>query len=112
MTPRERWLAAFVAGIVFLLLNLFALKLVFGKQAELRSELASKKLAWMALETLASQKEVWTKRDAWLQATQPQLKSREMAGVEMLDQVRLIAKKNNVTLLNPDNRRLRKNVFL
>jgi hypothetical protein len=101
MTPRERWLAAAVAGTLFLIVNLFALKLFMTKQAALRSDLASKNLQMTALETLSAQRNLWTKRDAWLQARQPALASREMAGVELLDQVRTLAKKSEVTILNP-----------
>jgi len=101
MTSRERWLAAIVAGVVFLFLNLFLLKLIFTKEAALQSDLRSKQLAWAALETLSSQKELWTKRDAWLQEKQPVLGSKEMAGVELLEQVRALAKKQDVAILNP-----------
>lgn len=102
MTPRERWLAAAVAGVLFLILNVFALKLFLTKQAGLRSDLASKRLQWTALETLSAQRELWTKRDAWLQARQPTLQgSREMAGVELLEEVKAIAKQSDVAIVNP-----------
>ncbi len=101
MTPRERWLAAIVASIVFFLVNLVLLKLVLVKQAALRSELASTELSLSALETLSSQKELWTKRDEWLRATQPRLASTEMAGVELLEQVRAAAKTTGVEIVNP-----------
>ncbi len=101
ITPRERWLASIVAGIVFLLANLALVRGVVVKQAALRSELAGKNLEWSALETLSAQKELWVKRDAWLRDKQPPVGNPEMSGVEFLEQIQALAAKTGVSIINP-----------
>jgi Tfp pilus assembly protein PilO len=101
MTRREKILAAGVGSVLFILLNLFLLSFFFGKQATLRADLAIKQDSFQTASTLLSERELWTKRDAWLRAKQPKLVDESGAGVELLNEIKDAAKKSDATLENP-----------
>jgi hypothetical protein len=101
MTPREKMLGALVAGVVFVLLNIVLLSSFLKKQAQSRIDLAGKIEEWKTTQVLLSERELWLKRDDWLQKKQQKLANEGSAGVELLDFTKDIAKKNEVILENP-----------
>lgn len=101
MSRRERVLAFGVGGIVFLLLNLFLLSAIARKQTSLRNELSTRRNDWISIQQLLSERELWTKRDAWLDSKQPKLTNETTDYVQLLDQLRDLAKQHDMTLENP-----------
>ena len=102
MTPRERFLSTAVATVVFVLLNIVVAGGLLKKQARLRAELAQKTSDLRLMQTLFEERELWSKRDAWLQEKQPKLTNEGSAGVDLLDEIKAVAKANDLPPLeNP-----------
>ena len=100
LSSRERTLAMAVGCIVFVLLNLLLLSAFAQRNTALRTELADRRIEWAAMRQLLNEQGLWAARDAALTARQPKLANENAAGVELLDLVRALAKKNDVTLEN------------
>jgi Tfp pilus assembly protein PilO len=101
LSKREKILAALVFGIFFLLINLFMLSNFFRQQRLLHSSLAARQNDLNNIQMMLSERELWERREAWLQNKQPKMTSEGSAGVQLLDQVRQIARATEVTLENP-----------
>ena len=101
MSRRERILAAIVAGAFALIIFIVVIKFVIEKQALLRSQLVSKRTELASLEALAAERDTWAARNEWIDATQPKLKNRSGAGVQLLEEVKGVARENDIVLENP-----------
>jgi hypothetical protein len=100
MNQRERFLAAIVAGIVFLLINLYVWGRLFGTLDAARTELAELKTTRKTQEIYIKERDLWNKRAEWLKQQQPVLKGPGEAST-LLDQIKGIAGKHNVLIENP-----------
>jgi hypothetical protein len=100
MNRRERLLSASVAGVLFLLLNLFIWSWLFGMAGRARTELAAQRAARKQQSVYLKEKNLWAKRDQWLQQKQPSLKNAAEAS-SFLDQLKQIAGKYNILIENP-----------
>jgi hypothetical protein len=100
MTQREKLLASIVAGVLFLLINLFIWSWLFGMVGHTRAELATRKAARAEQSVYVREKAIWTKRDEWLRKNQPELKNESEAS-SLLDQLKQVAGKYNVLIENP-----------
>ncbi|MEA3189019.1 MAG: hypothetical protein QOD99_2849 [Chthoniobacter sp.] len=101
LSGRERLLATVVIGAVFIVLNLVLFKTFLRKQSDLRQQLTSRKAELNSMQILLSERDLWKERDAWLAATQPKMANENTAGVELLETIRALAKKHDVTLERP-----------
>jgi Tfp pilus assembly protein PilO len=101
LSARERALALLVGAAVFLLITLLLLNFLFRQHARLRNELSQKQTTWQATQTLFGEREMWERRDLWLQQNHPRLENPGSAGVQLLDQIKQAAKENGVQLENP-----------
>lgn len=100
MNRRERILSVSVAGVLFLLLNLFVWSWLFGVAGRARTELAAMKAARKQQSIYLKEKNLWAKRNQWLQQKQPSLKNAAEAST-FLDQLKQIAGKYNILIENP-----------
>lgn len=100
MNPRERLLAWIVAGAMFVLLNLLILSWLFGALGRARAELAARKATRTEQGIYMRERDLWMKRDQWIQQHQPTLKNPAEASV-LLDELKQIAGKYNVLIENP-----------
>ena len=100
MNPRERLLAWIVAGALFALLNLLILSWLFGALSRARVELTARKAARAEQALYMKERDLWIKRDQWIQQHQPTLKNPAEASV-LLDELKQIAGKYNVLIQNP-----------
>jgi hypothetical protein len=100
LSSREKVLAYAVGGIVLVLLNLVLLSAFARKNIALRAELEERKSEWSEIQETLAGRDLWAARDAALTAKQPKLVNENAAGVELLDLVRVLAKKRNVALEN------------
>jgi hypothetical protein len=100
MNPRERVLSWIVAGTVFVLLNLWILSWILGALSGAHKEAAARraKLAEQAL--YVKERDLWMKRDEWIQKHQPVLKNPAEASA-LLEQLKEVAGKYNVLIENP-----------
>jgi Tfp pilus assembly protein PilO len=101
LTRSETILAGTTGALVFLLLNFILLSNFFKGQARLRADIISKTGQLQALQTLVAEHELWNKREAWLLEKQPKLSNENSAAVQLLDQIKQVAKSNDVLLENP-----------
>jgi hypothetical protein len=100
MSQRERIMTLAVAGILFLLINIFIWRWLLGTISGSRSELAARKATRSEQTVYMRERELWAKRDQWVQKTQPTAKGAEEAS-NLLEQLKQIAGKYNIVIENP-----------
>ena len=100
MNPRERLLAWIVAGAMFVLLNLVILSWLLGALGRARTDLTARKAARAEQATYVKERDLWAKRDQWIQQHQPTFKNPAEASA-LLDQIKQVASKYNVLIQNP-----------
>jgi hypothetical protein len=100
MNPRERVLSLIVAGTVFVLLNLWILNWILGAVSSAQKEMAARKSKLAEQALYVKERDLWTKREDWLQKHQPELKDPAEASA-LLDQLKEVAGKYNVLVENP-----------
>ena len=100
MSQRERIMTLAVASILFLFTNIFIWSWLLGTISGSRSELATRKATRLEQTVYLRERDLWAKRDQWLQKTQPVLKGAEEAST-LLDQLKQIAGKYNIVIENP-----------
>ncbi len=100
MNRRERILLLGVGGVVILLLNIFIWSALLGTARGARADLASRKTVRTQQLVFLKERKMWEKREEWLKANQPSLKSPVEAST-LLDQLKQVASKHNVQLENP-----------
>jgi len=100
MSQRERIMTLAVAGILLLLINIFIWRWLLGTISGSRNALAVRKANRSEQTVYLRERELWAKRDQWLQKTQPTLKGAEEAST-LLDQLKQISGKYNIVIENP-----------
>ena len=100
MNQRERTMTLVISGILFLLINLFVWRVVLSSISNSRRELADRKTTRSEQVVYMREKELWAKREQWLEKTQPAMKGAEEAS-NLLDQLKQVAGKYNVLIENP-----------
>src|SRR5438552_14663405 len=95
MSQRERLMTLAVAGSLFLLVNLFIWRWLSGTISTSRRELASRKATRSEQTVYMKERDLWARRDQWVQKTQPTLKGAEEAS-NLLDQLKENAGKYNI----------------
>lgn len=100
MNQRERLMTLAIAAILFLLINIFLWRTVLGSIANSRRELAACKATRAEQVVYMKERELWAKREEWLEKTQPMLKGAEEPS-NLLEQVKQVAGKYNILIENP-----------
>jgi hypothetical protein len=100
MNRRERILSWIVAGAIIVLLNLVIWSWLFGALGRARAELAERKAARAKQAVYVKERDLWTKRDAWLRQHQPTLKNAAEAST-LLDELKQVAGKYSILIENP-----------
>ena len=100
MSQRERIMTLVVAGILFLLINIFIWRWLLGTISGSRNQLSARKATRSEQTVYLRERELWAKRDQWLQKTQPTLKGAEETST-LLEQLKTIAGKYNIVIENP-----------
>jgi hypothetical protein len=101
MTARERALATIVGIVAFLMVSYFVVDYFLKNQTRLRTDLERNTAALALMHRQLGERAMWDRRDAWLQGKQPKLNSSEdVAGGQLLENVKEIAKKNAVQIGN------------
>ena len=100
MNRRERILATVVAGIVFLLINLYVWGKLFSSLDQARADLEARRNTRKVQEVYIKERALWEKRAQWLKEHQPVLKGPGEAST-LLDEIKQIAGKHNVLIENP-----------
>lgn len=99
LTPREKRLAVILTGAIFLLLNLFVVTYLIGRQAalekrrtSLRNE-QSKAAGWLA------QREMWLQREKWMNEKQPKLQTVGQANSALLESLQTSARGHDINIV-------------
>ena len=100
MNRREQIMTLAIAGVLFVLINLFVWRLLLGSIGNSRRQLAARKTTRNEQKVYLRERELWKKRDEWLQETQPAMKGAEEPST-LLDQLKQIAGKYNIPIENP-----------
>jgi len=100
MNQRERMMTLVISAILLLLVNILVWRWVLGTIGNSRRELSARKATRAEQNVYMRERELWAKRDEWLQKTQPTLKGAEEAS-NLLEQLKQIAGKYNILVENP-----------
>ena len=100
MNRREQIMTLAITGVLFVLINLFLWRVLLGGISRSRSELAARKATRNEQVVYMRERELWKKRDEWLQKTQPAMKGAEEAST-LLEQLKQVASKYNILIENP-----------
>jgi len=101
MNQRERILASVVAAIVFLLVNLAGWSWITGAISGSHEELAARQQTRLEQSVFLKERELWAKRQQWLEQHQPAYKGEGEASTLLDAQIRPIAAKYTILLENP-----------
>ena len=101
MNRRERTLSLLVAGVVFLLINIFVWGWLLGAMTRARADMTQRRLKRKEQEILIKERDMWTQRDQWLQQHQPTFNGASEASTLLEQQLRPVAAKYNILLENP-----------
>lgn len=100
MNQRERMMTLSITAILFLLINIFVWRMVLGSISNSRRELASRRSTRAEQVVYMKEKDLWAKREQWLEKTQPPMNGAEEAS-NLLDQLKQVAGKYDVLVENP-----------
>ena len=100
MSRREQIMTLAIAGLLFVLINLFVWRLLLGSISSSRRELAARRATRNEQTVYLRERELWKSRDEWLKKTQPDMKGAEEAS-NLLEQLKQIAGKYNIVIENP-----------
>ncbi len=98
LTQRERLLTLIVAGAVFFVANLVAIRFLLNSYSTLMSHYAEDHRNLILLRALADQHGTWTQRNDWLKSTQPVLNNRDRAATALYEQLQGIARARQVVV--------------
>ena len=101
LSSREKNLATIVGSVAFLFANFLLVDWYWKSCQRMKADIASKTRQLRQMQTLTADLSFWEQRHTWLQATQPTLENADTAGVQLLNQVKDVAKKHGVLLENP-----------
>lgn len=100
MNRREQIMTLAIAAILFFLVNLFLWRSLLGSIGNSRRELATRTATRNEQIVYLREKELWKKRDEWLQKTQPTMKGAEETST-LLEHLKQIAGKYSILIENP-----------
>ena len=101
MNHRERVLASLVAGVLLLFINVFGWSWIMGAIARSQEDLKTKQQARLEESIFLKERDLWTKRQQWLEQHQPIYKGEGEASTLLDSQIRPIAAKYTILIENP-----------
>jgi uncharacterized membrane protein YgaE (UPF0421/DUF939 family) len=107
ISARERVLVAIVGVAAAVFLTFIVIDYFLKNQTRLQTDLARNTAAIGAMRRQLAEKPLWDQREAWLQEKQPKLTmSEDVAGNQLLNHVKELAKKNSVQIVTQSLGRL------
>ena len=101
MNQRERILLLAIAGLVFVLLNLLIWSWLLGAIGRAHAGLVARKATRKEQTVYIKERDLWTKRDQWLQQHQPVFNGAGEASTLLEQQLKPVAAKYNILIENP-----------
>jgi hypothetical protein len=101
MSKREKTLAFFVGGVLFVLLNVVLLRFFLRNHTELRENIAKTQGQIDTLKRRDSERAMWAERDMWLTASMPVIGDDQVATRELGFFIKEVAQKHGVLIETP-----------
>jgi lipid A disaccharide synthetase len=101
LNPREKIMLGIIGAALAVLLSMVLLRFFLGKNAELNAQLAATRSKVEILRKRESERELWEKRDQWLNTKMPRLGDADVANKALRESILAIAKTHTVTLEAP-----------
>ena len=101
MNPREKLLLGAVAVMAGVLLNFYLVNVFVANRAQFRTQLSTAGATVDLLRKRESERDLWSKRDAWLTQKLPKLGDTDVANKTLRESVLDVAKKHSVILEAP-----------
>ena len=101
MNKREKFLLTITAAVIGVLVNFYLIKFFVSQRADLTRDLAVTQGKIETLKKRETERELWSKRDAWLNEKLPVLGDSDVASKALRESVLEIAKKHGVILEAP-----------
>ena len=102
LTPRERILIYIIAGVLFAVGNLALLSSLKNRHLRTQADLAQKQSEIKSLKMILAESDQSRARQDWLNAKQPRLTNPEQTRVQLLEQIKEVARANEVLLESPE----------
>ena len=100
MNRREQMMTLAISAILFVLINLFVWRMLLASIGSSGRERAERKRIRNEQVVYLREKELWAKREEWLEKTQPPMKGAEEAST-LLEQLKQVAGKYDILIENP-----------
>jgi hypothetical protein len=101
LNQRERVLASIVGGVLLLLVNIFGWSWIIGAISLSHEELAVRQQTRLEQSVFLKERDLWAKRQQWLEQHQPAYKGEGEASTLLDSQIRPIAAKYTILIENP-----------
>ena len=101
MNKREKFLLTVTAVVVGVLVNFYLIKFFLSNRTDLTRQLALTQVKIDTLKKRETERELWSKRDAWLNEKLPVLGDSDVASKALRESILDIAKQHTVTLEAP-----------
>ena len=101
MNKREKFLLTVTAAVIGVLVNFYLFRYFLSARGDLTRSLAMTQSKIETLKKRETERELWAKRDAWLDQKLPVLGDPDVASKALRESVLGIAKKHTVTLEAP-----------
>ncbi len=101
MNKREKFLLTVTAVVVGVLVNFYLVKFFLANRTDLARQLAMTQAKVDTLKKRESERELWSRRDAWLNEKLPVLGDPDVASKALRESILELAKKHTVTLESP-----------
>lgn len=101
MNKREKFLLTLTALVVGVLVNFYLIKFFLSNRADLSRQLMVTQSKIDTLKKRESERELWMRREAWLNEKLPVLGDPDVASKELRESILELAKKHTVTLESP-----------
>ncbi len=101
MNQRERILAGLVVGVLFLLINFFGWSWLMGAITRSHADLAAHRQARLEETVFLKERELWKKRQQWVDQHQPVYKGAGEASSLLEDQIKPVAARHTMLIENP-----------
>src|SRR5882762_4044711 len=101
LNQRERIMVCVIGAALAVFVNVFLIRFFLSNKAELSEQLAGTRKKIEMLRKRESERELWSRRDAWLSEKMPVLGDPDVANKALRESILGIAKKHTVTLEAP-----------
>ena len=101
LNPREKFMIGIIAAALVVFVNIFLIRFFLSNRAGLREQLTATQSKIEMLRKREKERELWSKRDAWLSENMPALGDADVANKALRETILGVAKANTVTLEAP-----------